>query len=93
MIKEYEEVINEVGPKFQKILDKQLNEGHPPMFMFGVVMILLADQFKRFNYNVEDFYSFLDYTKTIWEDEKPSKPNLTLIVNNEKFTSNTSSNS
>ena len=94
MIYEYDKIVNDVGPKIQKVLDKHMNNGQPPLFMFGVVMIIIAAQFKRFNYKEEDFYSFLDYTKTIWEDEeKPNKPHLTLIVNNEITTSNTSPDS
>jgi hypothetical protein len=92
MIKEYERIVNDVGPLLQNIIDKHINDGEPPLFLFGVLMVVLADQFKRFNYNVEDFHDFLEYTKSIWdyEEAKPPRPNLTLIINNENITSNNS---
>lgn len=89
MTDEYNKIINKIGPKIQQLIDSNLEEKQPPLFLFGVIMVILADQFKRFNYSFEDYCNFLEYSKSIWdfEDPKPSKPKLTLIKN-ENYSAN-----
>lgn len=72
-----------------KTTDNVINEGYDPKYVMGLVMVIVARQFERFNYSPEDYIDFLEHTKTLaWYPEPPKKPHLTLIKN-ENLTSNT----
>lgn len=51
-----------------------------PMEAFGIILGMVANQFKKHGWTRQDFVDFLAVLqKTDWPDDPPKKPNLTLV--------------
>lgn len=61
---------------FKKLIDR----GRTPMEAFGVILGMVANEFKRHGWTREDFVEFLStLQETDWPDDPPKKPKLTLV--------------
>ena len=90
----YDSLLESLEP-LVNITDGIINEGYEPEFVMGLVMVIIAKQFERFNYRPEHFLAFLEHSKTlvaVGEPVQHKRPVLTLIKN-ENFTSSTSADS
>ena len=68
------------------LTDELITEGHSPLFVMGVVAVIIARQLEKYNYTPDDFVDFLDQSKDLaWYPDPHKKPVLTLIKN-ENFT-------
>lgn len=64
------------------LTDELITEGHSPLFVMGVVAVIIARQLEKYNYSPDDFVDFLDQTKYLaWYPDPPKKPVFTLIKN------------
>jgi len=51
-----------------------------PMEAFGIILGMVANQFKKHGWTRQDFVDFLAVLQeTDWPDDPPKKPNLTLV--------------
>lgn len=56
-----------------------VNNGRSPMEAFGIVLGMVANQFKRHGWTRQDFIDFLEVLQeTDWPDDK-KKPHLTVV--------------
>ena len=61
---------------FEELIDRDLT----PMEAFGVILGMVANQFKKHGWTRQDFIDFLSaLQETDWPDDPPKKPNLTLV--------------
>ena len=68
------------------LTDELITEGHSPLFVMGVVAVIIARQLEKYNYTADDFVDFLEQSKDLaWYPDPHKKPKLTLIKN-ENFT-------
>lgn len=57
-----------------------LKNGRTPMEAFGIILGMVANQFKRHGWGRQDYVDFLGCLQEIdWPDDPPKKPTLTLI--------------
>ncbi len=89
---DYSSFIDHLHP-IATLTDELIKEGHSPLFVMGVVAVIIARQLEKYNYSPDDFIDFLDQTKYLaWYPEPPKKPTLKLIKN-ENFNNVVSINS
>lgn len=77
----YQYLLQSLEPLVE-ITDEIISEGFEPEFVMGLVMVVIAKQFERFNYPPEHFIAFLEHSKSLVsvdEPEPPKRPVLTLI--------------
>ncbi len=54
--------------------------GRSPMESFGIILGMVANQFKKHGWTRQEFIDFLScLQETDWPDDPPKKPNLTLV--------------
>ena len=57
-----------------------LKNGRTPMEAFGIILGMVANQFRRHGWSRQDYVDFLGCLQEIdWPEETPKKPSLTLI--------------
>jgi hypothetical protein len=53
---------------------------HTPMEAFGIILGMVANQFKKHGWTRQDFVDFLStLQETDWPDDPKNKPKLTLV--------------
>ena len=58
----------------QKAFDDLVGRDHTPMEAYGIIMGMVANNFRKFNYKKEDFKEFLECICEIeWPDNEPPK--------------------
>lgn len=78
---DYSSFIDHLSPVVT-LTDELITEGHSPLFVMGVVTVIIARQMEKYNYSPDDFVDFLDQSKYLaWYPDPPKKPSLTLIKN------------
>jgi len=54
--------------------------GRSPMEAFGIILGMVANQFKKHGWTRQEFIDFLScLQETDWPDDPPKKPKLTLV--------------
>ena len=82
---DYSSFIDHLHP-VATLTDELITQGHSPLFVMGVVAVIIARQLEKYNSTPDDFVDFLDQSKELaWYPDPHKKPVLTLIKN-ENFT-------
>lgn len=59
---------------------KLIENGRSPMEAFGIILGMVANQFKKYGWSRQDFVDFLSCLQdTDWPDDPPKKPTLTIV--------------
>jgi len=64
----------------EKAFNDLIKNDRTPMEAFGIILGMVANQFKRHGWTRQDFVDFLAcLQETDWPDDPKKKPNLTLV--------------
>jgi hypothetical protein len=64
----------------EKAFKDLIKNGRSPMEAFGIILGMVANQFKRHGWSRQDFIDFLAcLQETDWPDDLKKKPKLTLV--------------
>lgn len=75
-----DDVFEQVYPEFRALVDLKIAEGASPMAVFGVMLGIIAQEYKK-HASLEEFREFLlAIAEAEWPDpSKKRKPNLTIV--------------
>lgn len=76
-----EDTFQALYPKFKALYDESIQLGYKPMEVFGIMLGIIAQQYKMYS-TKQEFIDFLTkIQQQAWPDEDPpkKKPNLRIV--------------